>query len=208
MIDFNTFIETTRMLIHSPLPGLEAQMRMAGIRRILQQESIPTPENANRAGVLLFFYPVSEEPHLVFMKRTEDGGVHSGQISFPGGRAEKSDPDIIFTALREANEEVGIPTDKVQVIGKLTDLYIPPSGFLVTPVVGFSTSRPSFKADPSEVAEIIELPMASFLEKNARTIAKIYINEGLQFDAPCFNIRGNIIWGATAMILNELLEML
>ena len=208
MNTFNAFIESLRSKIVGPLPGLDAQLRMAGLRRVMQQENIAIPKDASLAGVLIFFYPVDEEPYLVFMKRTEDGGVHSGQISFPGGRYEESDHDIVFTALREAHEEVGINPKEVSVLGKLTDLYIPPSRFLVTPVVGYSLLNHDFFADPSEVAEIIELPLRSFMEEGARTSAHIYINDGLQFDAPCFNIRGNIIWGATAMILNELLEMI
>lgn len=181
---------------------------MAGLRRITQQEAMTVPKDANLAGVLIFLYPVDDQPYLVFMKRTEDGGVHSGQISFPGGKSEKSDPSIEFTALREASEEVGIHSDEVTLLGRLTDLYIPPSNFLVTPIIGCSLNKIEFIADPMEVAEIIEIPLSSFKDKYSRSTAHIFINEGLQFDAPCFKIEEYIIWGATAMILNEFLEII
>jgi 8-oxo-dGTP pyrophosphatase MutT (NUDIX family) len=208
MNNFNAFIESLKPKIAGPLPGLDAQLQMAGLRRLMLQENMAIPEDASPAGVLIFLYPIDDEPYILFMKRTDDGGVHSGQISFPGGKSEKSDANIEFTALREANEEVGVQYDRVTLLGRLTDLYIPPSRFLVTPVVGYSMHRHDYHADPSEVAEIIELPLRSFREENAITTTHIYFNEGLQFDAPCFKVDDYIIWGATAMILNEFLQII
>ena len=127
------------------LPGLSAQMRMAPPAR---NAGWVIPDDARKSAVLVLLYPgVDEAAHLVLMKRTEDGRTHGGQISFPGGRWEETDRDFVHTALREAEEEVGVPTQTVEVIGQLSELYIPPSNFLVFPTVAITHSRPAFVPD-------------------------------------------------------------
>jgi 8-oxo-dGTP pyrophosphatase MutT (NUDIX family) len=141
------------------------------------------------------------------MLRPEYPGVHSGQISLPGGKFEDSDDSLVFTALREAREEIGINPVKVQIIGQLTEMYIPPSNFMVTPIVGYQTSPPRFRADPKEVARIIEVNLVDLLEKRNIRNKNIRLRTGISIKAPVYFIDGNVIWGATAMILSEFREI-
>ncbi|MCX6283043.1 MAG: CoA pyrophosphatase [Bacteroidetes bacterium] len=164
--------------------------------------------SAKPSGVLILLYPYKEDIYFVLMKRPDYTGVHSGQISLPGGKFENTDRDLIKTAVREAKEEVGIDPSAVNIMGILTPLYIPPSNYIVTPVIAWSDQRPKFKKEPREVDEIIEVSLADFLDdKNVQTKrVKLFI--GLSADFPCYYINRNIIWGATAMILSEFRELL
>ena len=139
--------------------------------------------------------------------RSEYGGVHSGQISLPGGKFEETDESLIYTALRESQEEIGIDPGQVQIIGQLTEMYIPPSNFQVTPVVGYQASRPHFTADPKEVAKIIEIKLEDLLDERNRQMKKMKISLGFSLKVPSYFINKNIIWGATAMILSEFREI-
>lgn len=166
------------------------------------------PEHPRQGCVLILIYPVDDRAFTVFIKRNEYDGIHSGQISFPGGQVEQQDGSHHETALREAWEETGIDPRKVSIIGELTRLYIPPSNFLVFPVLGYSYDRPSFRPDPSEVQQIIELEVSKLSDPAIITQMKITLPEGVSLEAPCYALNGHIIWGATAMMVSELLEML
>lgn len=200
-------IEKVGHQLKQPLPGIEAQYRMATLGRYRR---ITPPDTAVNAGVLALFYPKNEEWHIVLIERTsrypEDR--HRGQISFPGGRYEPNDPSLEFTALREAEEEVGIDVEQVEVLGKLTELYIPVSNFLVHPYVAYTGVQPDFTPQPSEVASILEVPFEHFLaEQNIRrTDMTVQGNIRLK-DVPYFDIGGKILWGATAMMMSELLAL-
>lgn len=202
------FIEKIERQLAYPLPGVEAQYRMATAFRY---NRTPAPPTAVNAGVLALFYPKSDQWHIVLIERTsryaEDR--HSGQISFPGGRHEPSDPSMEYTALREAEEEVGVDAKQIQVLGKLTELYIPVSNFLVHPYVGFTEQRPSFDPQPDEVAAILEVPFDHFLtERNIRKKDIPVRGNLLLRDVPYFDIHGKVLWGATAMMLSELLALI
>lgn len=187
--------------LKGPLPGQAAHLEMAPLRR---QQEASVPPHARKSGVLILLYPdAQEELHLVLMKRTEDGHAHSGQISFPGGKWEQSDPDYVYTALREAEEEVGVPAAEVQVMGTLSRLYIPPSNFLVYPTLGFMPSRPAFVPDPLEVAAILEVKARFILEDTYKGQYKVTASGGFSLNAPGYQIQGHTIWGATAMMLAE-----
>jgi len=200
------FIIRIEKRLNHPLPGQEAQYKMA---HQVRRRVAPTPEDARMAGVLALFYPKSDDWHLVFIERPhhpEDR--HGGQISFPGGKQEESDHSLAETALREAEEEIGVPSSSVQLLGSLTDLYIPVSNFLVNPYVGFTTQRPSFEPQPSEVEDIIEVPFDTFLNKDTRQRIDLQITEQITLQqVPYFNVEGKVIWGATAMMLSELIEL-
>jgi len=186
------------------LPGQPAQLKMAhAFRRRLW----PTPDDARQAGVLLLLYPKQSDWYLVFIERTSKNpaDVHGGQISFPGGKQEPSDPDIIACALREASEEVGIIAEDVNVFGLLTPLYIPVSNFLVHPVVGKLDYTPTFVPQPSEVQDILELPLMHFLSGENTKQKDILFGSGMKMDdVPYFDAHGKVIWGATAMIMSEI----
>lgn len=208
MKTFPDFIENLSDRLTGPLPGLASQLKMAGTRRILHEGRPVIPADAKHAGVLILFYPVNSAMNIVFMKRTEYPGVHSGQISFPGGGREPHDTDIVETALRETEEEIGINREDIILIGKLTELFIPPSNFLVTPIVGYTAMRPEFKPDSGEVDRIIEIPVDLLLKENTKQTREITVFPDMKLKVPCFYIDGDVIWGATAMILNELLEVI
>jgi 8-oxo-dGTP pyrophosphatase MutT (NUDIX family) len=194
--------------LKDPLPGWKSHKQMASLKRLVKLQTMVIPSNARVAGVLVLLYCHGEEVSIVFMKRVEDGGVHSGQISFPGGKAELEDKDIIDTALREANEEIGVDPKQVTVIGKLSEIYIPPSNFRVTPVLAYTNSTPLFVSDPNEVAEVIEVPLSMLIDKSSASSQKIRIGNTFNMTVPCYIANGQTIWGATAMMLSELLDLI
>ncbi len=193
--------------LSKPLPGARAQMKMAPPTR--RYYTSPIPPTARKSAVMALIYPYQyrEDYHIVFMKRAEDGRAHGGQISFPGGKWEDTDRDLIHTALRETEEEIGVPQEEIDILGNLTKLYIPVSNYLVYPTVGFVDKRPSFIPDPVEVAEIIEVPVATLLAKHSSGIHPVHVR-GAQFEAPAYKIGHYTIWGATAMMVAELSEVL
>ena len=188
--------------LKKPLPGVDAQLRMSPAMR--RPESVEYP--LKNAGVLILLYPHRRLVYTVFIKRTEYDGVHSGQVSLPGGMFKEEDGSLMHTALREANEETGIDISTVTVIGKLTQLHIPVSNVNVHAFVGVTDSRPVFVHDPAEVQYLIEESLDELLnEVNHKT--KTMILFGNEVVVPYFDIRGNHIWGATAMIISEFSEI-
>lgn len=204
MADIKQHIEWMRQRLQEPLPGLSAQERMMG--RVV---SMPpkVPDNARPSAVLCLLYPHLDDLHVLLMKRKEDKGAHSAQVSFPGGRFEQSDLDLSTTALREANEEVGVDPEAVDLIGALTPLYIPVSNFQVFPYVGYMPQRPAFTPNPDEVSYIIETPLNDLLHDTRKTTTDVSspVMPGLIRNVKAYRLDdGTIIWGATAMIISEL----
>lgn len=209
-MDFPIMIERLKVALNQPLPGRMAQLKMSTIPRI--REIMKLPQDLNRAipsSVLIMLFPLNggNDAGIVLIQRPFYDGVHGGQISLPGGRFEDSDKDLLGTAIREATEEIGLDPRIPVIIGKLSDLYIPPSNYLVTPFVGYCYQTPSYHPDPSEVEGIIEIPVSKLLDERSATCKTIEVR-GTQIEALCFEINGFVIWGATAMILNELKEIL
>ena len=200
-----SFEKNLRLCFENRLPGTEAHLVIAPNHRRKDILNAGLRNNGVRSSVLILFYEKGGEVHLVFIRRPNYAGVHSGQISFPGGRWEKTDKSLYHTALREAREEVGIYPEKVKYTGKLSDLYIPPSNFLVSPFVGIYQAACEFEPDPTEVAGIIEIPFSFFLEAESLTRVDITVRGAELISTPAFVYQENIIWGATAMILNELI---
>ncbi len=192
--------------LQQELPGKQAQLEAIPYRKI--DYGTFNMDAAKKSGVLILFYLKENEPHIVLIQRPIYEGTHSGQISFPGGKVEEGDIDIEYTALREANEEVGIVIADVETIGKLTDMYIPVSNFLVTPVIGFVNYSPKFIIDKREVAEIVLVKLSDLIQINELILNKVKINTGLKIEVPSFELNGKIVWGATAVILNELRHIL
>jgi 8-oxo-dGTP pyrophosphatase MutT (NUDIX family) len=207
-MEFGAFITSIEEKITNTLPGTTSQLKMASMRRLMQEGKVVVPENVKKAGVLALFYPYDGSIYLVLIKRNEYPGVHSGQISFPGGGWEDCDKDLIDTALRETEEEIGVNRNAVIPIGKLTDLFIPPSNFLVTPIVGYSHVRPDFKPDPAEVERILEIPLDSLLDLKTRQEQEITIYPAVKLKVPCFYVDEYVIWGATAMMISELIDLI
>lgn len=208
MKKFNDFVNELKQQIVKPLPGFEAQIKMTSIDRSNESEFKAKYATAKKGAVLILFYPYKNSVYTVFILRQEYEGVHSGQISFPGGRFEKSDKSLINTALRESKEEIGVDISRVNILGPISQLYIPPSNFLVLPVIGIMNERPDFCADIKEVKEILEIEFSNFLDDKNVDYKEITVFKKLNITAPCYNINDNIIWGATAMILSELSEII
>jgi 8-oxo-dGTP pyrophosphatase MutT (NUDIX family) len=190
------------------LPGREAQLKMSPLPVDWRRFSLDAPATAKKSAVLLLFYPEESGVFFPLIKRPSYPGAHSGQVSFPGGKVEPNDPDLVYTALREAEEEIGIDAGKVEVLGRLTDLYIPTSNFLVSPVLGFLEEKPRFVPEVREVERIIPTAISTVGQPQVRQRTTIPIGEGRQLNTPYFALDGEVVWGATAMILSELLQLL
>jgi len=208
-MDFQDFLQYVPNLIPVELPAVSSHIKMAPKERIeaLKNSNFKI-ENPRIAAVMMLLYPKNEKPHLILIVRNAYNGVHSSQIAFPGGKYESSDADYQETALRETQEEVGIVPEKIEVIKHFTPMYIPPSNFLVHPFLGISKEELSFYPDIREVADIIELPLSVFLNDEIITEATLSTSYGDNILVPAFNIQNHIVWGATAMILSELRDVL
>ena len=198
----DTWFETLRQELTGPLPGTEAQLQMAPSPIRMPGKEIPPA----KGSVMILLYPFRKEVCIVFIKRATYDGVHSGQISFPGGMHESGDESGFATALRETEEEIGIPRNSMTVIGKLTSLHIPVSNVDVLPVVSVMESKPCYVPDPNEVEFIIEARMTDLIHPATRKSKKLRVGD-LDIEAPYYDVGGNHIWGATAMILSEFLEI-
>ena len=148
------------------------------------------------------------KPILVLILRKTYKGVHSAQISFPGGKLEDGDTSLMETSLRETEEEVGVDKKTVTVIKELTEIYIPPSNFFVQPYIGFTQDTPSFIRQEDEVEEIVEVPLAHFMDDAVLTTRKLTTSYATNIEVPAFMLNGHVVWGATAMILSEVRELL
>lgn len=203
ILELESFKEQIAEQLQKPLPGREAQAKMAprpiDERRFREDESNP----ARLGGVLILFYPDDNGIHIPLMKRTEYKGAHSGQISFPGGKLEKHDEDLVQTALREAEEEIGVPTQEIEILGNLSEMFILASNFKVLPTVAIMESKPKFIPDPVEVQELIPMPLTTLRDENLRKVKEMYFPPYKIF-SPYYEVRGEVVWGATAMMLSEL----
>jgi 8-oxo-dGTP pyrophosphatase MutT (NUDIX family) len=201
------FIAKLRAELEKDLPGTEVQWQMASSDRMVRNFPRVPGKDARIAAVLILLYPINSIIHTVFMQRHNYEGVHGGQISFPGGKKEEADSDVIQTALREAMEETGADSSEISVIGTLTPLFIPVSNMIVTPVIGWTDKRPHFIHQPEEVVFLIEADLERFLDPSIIKIKPFEIR-GEMIDVRYFDYDGHVIWGATAMILNELLKII
>lgn len=190
-----------------PLPGEAAQQRMAsGIRTALKLRA--TPDEKTRTGaVCILFYPKAGEWHIPLIVRPEYDGAHGGQVALPGGKVEESDATLADAALREMHEEIGVAAEAVQVVGQLTPLFVPASNFVVHPVVAVAAQTPVFQSDPYEVAQLLEVPFQGFSDSTRRGEKEILVR-GFRVHAPYFDLAGQTVWGATAMILSEMSAVL
>jgi 8-oxo-dGTP pyrophosphatase MutT (NUDIX family) len=202
-MDFQKFSDCFSNVKDFKLSGKSAQGQLATEQRKKYLENdLASYTNARKAGVLLFCYPKQDKMHLSLIKRSEYKGVHSGQISFPGGKQEEEDSSIWNTAVRECNEELGTSLTQKKPLISLTPTYIPPSNFLVSPFVLATADYPNFKPNKREVAKHLELPLEHLIRFK---IEERVLTDGpaAGIRVPCFVYDKHIIWGATAMILFE-----
>lgn len=186
------------------LPGEEAHVEMFPLRA-RTSDALKTVEGYRLSAVMALLYPVSESHEMILIERQDYDGKHSGQMSFPGGKKEDEDYSSLEAALRETHEEIGIHPDHIKVLGRLTDVYIPVSNFLVHPYIGMLESKPTFIPDAREVKSVFTFDLIELLRESNRVITTISLGKGATIkDIPAFKIDEKIIWGATALMLNEL----
>lgn len=201
-----SFIDFLKHRLQKPLPGIDAQLRMAPepLADGPIREMNPPP-HASASSILILLFPNdNEELELVLTLRSKDID-HGGQISFPGGRSDEGESPV-DTALREAYEEIGVPREAVAIIGTLSDLYVSRSNNYVTPVVGYMDSFPELKLNPAEVEEAFTIELDSLVTKKNLTIENWKLMEQT-YRVPFWDVHRVPLWGATAMIISEFLEL-
>lgn len=206
-MDFELFTRDLQAALGKPLPGTDIQWEMASSDRMNKNFPRKKRSDSKLAAVLILLYPVNNKICTLFIQRPVYDGVHSGQISFPGGKMEKEDSGLTDTAIREACEEVGLCRDKLDILGSLTPLFIPVSNIEVSPIIAFCKIHPSFTPDDIEVVALIEAPLAGFFKPGIVQEKPMIVRDD-QFDMKYYNYNGKVIWGATAMILHELLVII
>ena len=205
------FIKALKKELQEPLPGWNAQKKMTSLSRPENRDvlNFKVPDTWKTAAVLCLLIPENDEWHIALMKRTTNKhDKHSGQISFPGGKHEDDDPNYEFTALRETEEEFGVSSHQIEILGKLTALPVPASDFLVYPYVGYCSSKPVFSPDKSEVAAIVQTPVSHLLNPANLKVKDWSSPSGWSMkNVPYFDVDNNVVWGATAMMLAEFLDI-
>lgn len=193
-----------KIALSSKLPGEASHMKMIPMKRKLNFSSDNIYVKHSSILILLFYY--KNVLYTCLTKRPENMKYHAGQISFPGGQIEEKDQNAIYAALREANEEIGIIPEEIDILNKLTSIFIDVSKFIIYPIVGWSEKLPNFKINHNEVSRIILLPLS-----DKKSVTKEIIEKKTSYGyikVPCYKYKNDIIWGATAMILSELFDIL
>lgn len=208
-MDFQEFLKFIPDLVRAPLSATVSHEKMMPLERkdLLAKMNLKE-RNPKEAAVTMLFYPKNQQTHLVLIVRNSYQGVHSAQIAFPGGKFEPEDIDFKTTALRETEEEIGVNRNQIEIVKAFSSLYIPPSNFMVYPFLGICKEEIRFVPDPSEVASIIELPLSIFRDDSIVTFENLSTSYAKNIEVPAFKIDGHIVWGATAMMLSELRDVL
>jgi 8-oxo-dGTP pyrophosphatase MutT (NUDIX family) len=199
------FIQDLHQIFQQPLPGIEAQREMSPVHR----KFLNAPPNARQSATLLLLYQKDNQWYFPLIQRPgNEKDKHSGQISFPGGQVEKQDSDVAFTAKREAFEEIGITISDIEIIGKLSQTYIDVSNFNIHPFVGFLSYPPEYTIQKSEVDQVIDFPVKLLLDSNIRKKKDIQVRNFKLKEVPYFDFQNHVIWGATAIMLQEFSKLL
>ncbi|MEP5830644.1 coenzyme A pyrophosphatase [Maribacter sp. 6B07] len=209
-MNFNFFEQQISKIKDLPLPGEASQYKMAPESRLEELQRINiSQKNPRRAGVMALFYPTKNMgTNLLLILRKTYKGVHSNQVAFPGGKEEKSDDGLLTTALRETYEEVGVAPKDITVIKEISEIFIPPSNFMVQPYIGLYRNPKPFVKQDAEVELILEVPVSDFLDDTLVVSKKMTTSYAVDIEVPAFKLNGYIVWGATAMMMNEIKELL
>ena len=206
---FTDFLNLIPAILPLDLPSEESHIKMAPEERTrLMKEARQRAVEPRFAAVMMLVYPKNDVSHVVLILRNSYPGVHSSQVAFPGGKVELEDAHLEMTALRETHEEIGIHPSLINVVRSFSEIYIPPSNFVVQPFLGYSTSELSFIEQPEEVAGIIEMPLEILLDESSITAHRLSTSYATDIDVPAFVVNNHMVWGATAMMLSELKDVL
>lgn len=198
------FIKKFQNAIGQGLPGEHAHSQLIPIDRKLNSQMQDLARDYRKSAVGVVLFEASNSIYCVLIQRPQYDGIHSRQISFPGGKMDLTDPDLEYTAKREIFEEIALPSDRIQTIGELTHIYIPVSKFYVKPYVFFAEDLPELIADEREVDEIITFDIELLHDEKIIKTTDLKLSNGLiQKQVPYFDIHGKTVWGATAMMLSE-----
>ncbi len=207
-MDFQSFLSLISDIDLVKVGGLTSQVKMVPPERKNLIRTNFDKLKPKKAAVLALFYPnIKMETCFLLTLRANYNGTHSAQISFPGGKFEQTDQNLRNTALRETNEEIGLPESSIQILKKMTETYIPPSNFLVSPFIGILSCTPIFKHN-HEVETLIEVKLSDLLDENSITTKNLSTSYMKNIDVPCFKLNNYMVWGATAMMLSEIKDLL
>ncbi|MDB0040861.1 CoA pyrophosphatase [Algibacter sp.] len=207
---FEEFLKSVSKIKNIPLPAEVSHFKMVPpFRQELLKKQKEAIKKAKHAGVLSLFYPDEDmETKFVLILRKTYKGVHSAQVAFPGGKLEAQDASLRDTALRETFEEVGVPIDTVQIVRSISQVYIPPSNFYVHPFIGFTQTTPQFIKQDDEVEALIEIDLEHFLDEQSLISKKVKTSYSIEVEVPAFKLNDYVVWGATAMMLSEIKDLL
>lgn len=199
-----------RKKLSEPLPGLVSHLKLAPIERIpeLKNYNYVKP-NAKKSAVMILLFEEENRQKAILIRRSMYVGIHADQVAFPGGRYEEFDLNLEATALREVNEEIGIEPSSIELLGRLSDIFVSKSNFIISTFVGFLKNKPVYKKDEREVADIYELDLESFFDENI-IFEKNFVVPSAQdsVQAMYYKIGDVDIWGASAMIMSEFIDVI
>lgn len=209
-MNFDEFLKSISKIKNIQLPAEASQFKMVPpFRHELLRQQKEAIKNAKQAGVLALFYPnENNETSFVLILRKTYKGAHSGQVAFPGGKLETSDISLEAAAVRETFEEVGVSVEHIKVLRSLTEVYIPPSNFYVHPFLGITPKKPKFIKQDDEVEAVIEIKLKHFLDEKCVILKTVKTSYSLEVEVPAFSLNGHVVWGATAMMLSEIKDLL
>ena len=209
-MNFNNFLIIASKIKNIPLPAESSQFKMVPPSRMdFLDKYKEAMKQAKQSAVLALFYPDrQDQTKFALIQRKPYNGVHSAQISFPGGKVEKNDLDLEYTAKRETQEEIGVQPEKVEIVKKLTQIYIPPSNFTVQPFLGILNLTPDFVLEETEVEEILEVSLVDFINENCVVTKTVSTSYNKKVEVPAYFLNGHIVWGATAMMLSEVKDLI
>lgn len=207
---FSDFLKIISKIKNIPLPAESSQIKMVPPGRMKINRAYKNAlENAKKSAVLALFYPsYNDQTKFALMQRRAYNGVHSSQISFPGGKVELEDLNLEYTAKRETHEEIGINPENVEIVKELTKIYIPPSNFAVQPFIGLLKEPPKFILQENEVQELIEVSITDFINEDNVVTKTVSTSYNKEMEVPAYLFNGHFVWGATAMILSEVKDLI